>query len=131
MYLALAKNILLRQKQNNISFLKQSNKLLNSRFQNPTKNLSTSSSKDVTPGKINKAGWLIAFGSVPFTYFIGLSIRQSQDEKIEFEKEQKLKVQQLLNEKIAAFERLTEEQKAEKLLEIRLKQEEEDKEHEE
>ena len=132
MYLTLTKNILLRQKQ--ISFLKQSYtntaglKLLNNRIQTPPLR-QFSSSKGTSPGKskIKRAAWLIAFGSVPFTYFIGLSIRESQDEEIKFEKDIEIQVQQRLKEKIAAFEALPEEERFKIIKEVKRQLEEEEK----
>ena len=58
---------------------------------------------------MKRAGWLIAFGSVPFTYFIGLSIRESQDEREKFNKQQQELVQKRLQELIDEFEALPEE----------------------
>ena len=130
MYLTLTKNILLRQKQ--ISFLKQSYtntaglKLLNNRIHTPLRQFSSSKGTSPEKSKIKRAAWLIAFGSVPFTYFIGLSIRESQDEEIKFEKDIEIQVQQRLKEKIAAFEALPEEERFKIIKEVKRQLEEEE-----
>ena len=56
--------------------------------------------------QVKRAGWLIAFGSVPFTYFIGLSIRESRDEREKFDKQQQELVQKRLQELIDESEAL-------------------------
>ena len=56
--------------------------------------------------QVKRAGWLIAFGSVPFTYFIGLSIRESRDEREKFDKQQQELIQKRLQELIDEFEAL-------------------------
>ena len=65
-----------------------------------------SSGSKPNSGQLKRAGWLIAFGSVPFTYFIGLSIRESQDENEKFEKKQQELIQKRLQELIDEFEAL-------------------------
>ena len=105
MYLALTARLLGRRAQQLSSSARVTKSPLLSNKKKTSVRLLSSGSKP-GPGQVKRAGWLIAFGSVPFTYFIGLSIRESRDEREKFDKQQQELIQKRLQELIDEFEAL-------------------------
>ena len=105
MYLALTARLLGRRTQQLSSSARVTKSPLLNNQKKASVRLLSSGSK---PGseQVKRAGWLIAFGSVPFTYFIGLSIRESRDEREKFDKKQQELIQKRLQELIDEFEAL-------------------------
>ena len=105
MYLALTARVLGRRTQQLSSSARVTKSPLLNNQKKASVRLLSSGSK---PGseQVKRAGWLIAFGSVPFTYFIGLSIRESRDEREKFDKKQQELIQKRLQELIDEFEAL-------------------------
>ena len=108
MHLALTARLLGRRTQQLSSSARVTKSPLLNNQKKASVRLLSSGSK---PGseQVKRAGWLIAFGSVPFTYFIGLSIRESRDEREKFDKQHQELIQKRLQELIDEFEALPEE----------------------